>query len=142
MCVCVLVVTSLVLNGETLDEVSLAGRCRTSAVRMLCRMHPAKSAYVQALAISHCKHPTLVLSLALEAEENRMRSVTVGMRYQDDWLGVAYLGLVCLRRTPQNGIFGGKRGQELNGSKRTKSQYLTCKLSIPRGGYPLCLNMW
>ena len=61
---------------------------------------------------------------------------------QDDWLGVAYLGLVCLRRTPQNGIFGGKRGQELNGSKRTKSQYLTCKLSIPRGGYPLCLNMW
>ncbi len=67
------VVTSLVLNGETLDEVSLAGRCRTSAIHMLCHMHPAKSAYVQALAISNCKHPTLALSLALEEEENRMR---------------------------------------------------------------------
>ena len=65
--------TSLVLNGETLDEVSLAGRCRTNAIRMLCHMHPSKSAYVQSLAVSHCKHPTLVLSLALEEEKNRMR---------------------------------------------------------------------
>ena len=71
----VLVVTSLVLNGETLDEVSLAGRCRTSAIHMLCHMHPAKAAYVQALAISNCKHPTLALSLALEEEDNRMRCV-------------------------------------------------------------------
>lgn len=67
------VVTSLVLNGETLDEVSLAGRCRTNAIHMLCHMHPSKSAYVQSLAVSHCKHPTLVLSLALEEEKNRMR---------------------------------------------------------------------
>ena len=40
---------------------------------MLCQMHPAKSAYVQSLAISNCKHPTLALSLALDAEENRLR---------------------------------------------------------------------
>ena len=65
--------TSLVLSGETLDEVSLAGRCRTGAIHMLCHMHPAKSAYVQSLAVNNCKHPTLALLLALEAEENRMR---------------------------------------------------------------------
>ena len=67
------VVSALVLHGETLDEISLAGRCRTNAIRMLCHMHPARSAFVQHLAVSHCKHPTLALSLALESEENRMR---------------------------------------------------------------------
>ena len=67
------VVRGLVLNGETLDEVSLAGRCRTSAVRSLCHMHPARCAVVQSLAVSHCKHPTLALTLALEAEEKRSR---------------------------------------------------------------------
>ena len=66
-------VTSLVLNGEALDEVSLAGRCRTSAIHMLCHMYPARTAYVQSLAVSHCKHPTLALSLALDVEDSRMR---------------------------------------------------------------------
>ena len=65
------VVTSLVMNGETLDEVSLAGRCRATAIKLLCCMHPPQSAYVQYLAVTNCKHPTLALWLALEAEEKR-----------------------------------------------------------------------
>ncbi len=65
------VVTHLVLNGETLDEVSLAGRCRASAIKTLCIMHPTQAAYVQGLAIDNCKHPTLALWLALQAEKNK-----------------------------------------------------------------------
>lgn len=67
------VVTSLVFNGETLDEVSLAGRCRTAAIKSLCSMHPSRAAMVQSLAVTHCKHPTLALSIALEAEERKMK---------------------------------------------------------------------
>ena len=67
------VVTSLIFNGETLDEVSLAGRCRTAAIKSLCSMHPSRAAMVQSLAVAHCKHPTLALSIALEAEERKMK---------------------------------------------------------------------
>ena len=66
-------VTSLVVNGESLDEVSLAGRCRTDALRRLCHMHPARASHVQTLALQNCKHPTLLVTLALEAEEEWMR---------------------------------------------------------------------
>ena len=65
--------SSLVLNGETLDEVSLAGRCRTAAIRMICHMHPARAGYVQWLAVNNCKHPTLALLLALETDEKHAR---------------------------------------------------------------------
>ena len=67
--------TSLVLNGESLDEVSLAGRCRTAAIKALCCMHPSRAAMVQSLSVAHCKHPTLALSIALEAEERKMMYV-------------------------------------------------------------------
>ena len=65
------VVTHLVLNGETLDEVSLAGRCRANAIKALCLMHPSQAAYVQSLAVDNCKHPTLALWLALQAEKSK-----------------------------------------------------------------------
>ena len=65
--------SSLVLNGESLDEVSLAGRCRTAAIKALCSMHPSRAAMVQSLSVANCKHPTLALSIALEAEERKMR---------------------------------------------------------------------
>ena len=68
-----LVVTSLIFNGETLDEVSLAGRCRTAAIKALCSMHPSRAAMVQSLSVAHCKHPTLALSIALETEERKMK---------------------------------------------------------------------
>ena len=67
------VVTSLVLNGEALDEVSLSGRCRTTAVKSLCALHPPRSAYVQSLAVRNCKLPTLALSLALDSEDHSGR---------------------------------------------------------------------
>lgn len=69
------VVTSLVFNGESLDEVSLAGRCRTAAIKSLCCVHPSRAALVQSLAVANCKHPTLALSIALEAEEGKMTYV-------------------------------------------------------------------
>ena len=69
----ILVITSLVFNGETLDEVSLAGRCRTAAIRALCNMHPSRAAMVQSMAVAQCKHPTLALSIALEAEERKLK---------------------------------------------------------------------
>ncbi len=64
------VVTHLVVSGETLDEVCLAGRCRAAAIKSLVTMHPSQAAYVQRLAVDNCKHPTLALWLALEAEED------------------------------------------------------------------------
>ena len=64
--------TSLVSNGESLDEVSLAGRCRTAAIKALCSMHPPRAVMVQSLSIAQCKHPTLALSIALESEERKM----------------------------------------------------------------------
>ena len=67
--------SSLVLNGESLDEVSLAGRCRTAAIKALCSMHPSRAAMVQSLSVANCKHPTLALSIALEAEERKMRYI-------------------------------------------------------------------
>ena len=52
-----------------MDEVSLAGRCRTLAIQHLCIMSPEKAAYVQALSLKHHRHPGLALSLALDADE-------------------------------------------------------------------------
>ena len=63
------VVTSLVLNGESMDEVSLAGRCRSLSIQHLCLMNPERAAYVQTLSLKHHRHPGLALSLALDADE-------------------------------------------------------------------------
>lgn len=63
------VVTSLVLSGESMDEVSLAGRCRTLAIQHLCIMNPQQAARVQTLSLKHHRHPGLALSLALDADE-------------------------------------------------------------------------
>ena len=52
-----------------MDEVSLAGRCRTLATQHLCIMNPERAAYVQALSLKHHRHPGLALSLALDADE-------------------------------------------------------------------------
>ena len=50
--------TSLAVNGEVLDDVTLSGRCRTMALHLLCAMHQSKAGYVQMLAVQSCKHPT------------------------------------------------------------------------------------
>ncbi|KAL5467653.1 hypothetical protein EMCRGX_G031914 [Ephydatia muelleri] len=63
------VITSMVLNGESMDEVSLAGRCRTLSIQHLCLMNPERAAYVQTLLLKHHRHPGLALSLALDADE-------------------------------------------------------------------------
>eukprot|EP00731_Ephydatia_muelleri_P025979 Em0018g79a len=63
------VITSMVLNGESMDEVSLAGRCRTLSIQHLCLMNPERAAYVQTLSLKHHRHPGLALSLALDADE-------------------------------------------------------------------------
>ena len=55
------------LNGEAQDEVSISGRCRTKALRMLCSLHPPVMTSIQTLAVDNLKHPTLALFLALEA---------------------------------------------------------------------------
>ena len=71
------VLTSLLVNGETQDEVSLAGRCRTTALSSLLHLHPPSSPHAQSLALLHHKHPTLALSIALSAEENPATSSPV-----------------------------------------------------------------
>ena len=69
VCVCCEVLTSLLVNGETQDEVSLAGRSRTSALFSLLHLHPPSSPHAQSLSLTHHKHPTLALTIALSAEE-------------------------------------------------------------------------
>ena len=52
-----------------MDEVSLAGRCRSLSIQHLCLMNPERAAYVQTLSLKHHRHPGLALSLALDADE-------------------------------------------------------------------------
>ena len=62
------VITSLLVSGESQDEVSLAGRGRTAALASLLHLHPPSAPHLQSLSLLHHKHPTLALSIALSAE--------------------------------------------------------------------------
>ena len=57
---------SLILNGESLDEISLAGRLRSQAIQDLVSMHPSQASYVQWLAYTSQKLPTLMIFIALD----------------------------------------------------------------------------
>ena len=61
---------SLILNGESLDEISLAGRVRSQAIQDLVAMHPSQAPYVQWLAYSNQKLPTLMIFIALDNDAN------------------------------------------------------------------------
>ena len=66
------VVASLVLNGETLDEISLAGRLRSQTLRGLVSLFPSQSSYVQWLAYTNQKLPTLMIFIALDLEAGEL----------------------------------------------------------------------
>ena len=66
------VVASLVLNGETLDEISLAGRLRSQTLRGLVSLFPSQSSYVQWLAYTNQKLPTLMIFIALDLEAEEL----------------------------------------------------------------------
>ena len=65
-----IVVTSLVINGESLDEISLSGRLRSRVLRDLMALSPTHSSYIQWLAYTHMKLPTLMIFIALEGPPN------------------------------------------------------------------------
>ena len=77
------VVRRLLLNGEAQDEVSISGRCRTKALRMLCSLHPPVITSIQSLAVDNLKHPTLALFLALEAANSS--SLSIGIDKEDGY---------------------------------------------------------
>ena len=54
------------MNGESLDEISLAGRLRSQMLRDLVMLQPAQASYVQWLAYTHQKLPTLMIFIALD----------------------------------------------------------------------------
>ena len=66
------VVTSLVTNGETLDEISLAGRLRSQTLRGLVTLVPSHSSFVQWLAYTNQKLPTLMIFIALDIEAGEL----------------------------------------------------------------------
>lgn len=66
------VVTSLVTKGETLDEISLAGRLRSQTLRGLVTLIPSHSSYVQWLAYTNQKLPTLMIFIALDIEAGEL----------------------------------------------------------------------
>ena len=63
--------TTLVANGEALDEISQAGRVRSRAIQSLIAMNPSRASYVQWLACQHQKLPTLMIFIALDAEKQK-----------------------------------------------------------------------
>ena len=56
----------LVLNGESLDEISLAGRLRSRSIQDLVTLYPSQASYVQWLAYTNQKLPTLMIFVALD----------------------------------------------------------------------------
>ncbi len=65
-----LVLKSLVLNGESLDEISLAGRLRSRSIQDLVIMYPSQASYVQWLAFTNQKLPTLMIFVALDNDSS------------------------------------------------------------------------
>ena len=63
--------TTLVTNGEALDEISQGGRVRSRAIQSLIAMNPSRASYVQWLACQHQKLPTLMIFIALDAEKQK-----------------------------------------------------------------------
>ena len=60
------VVQTLIVNGESQDEISTAGRQRTLLLRQLCTFNPHRTLLVQQLALTNLKQPSLVLYLGLD----------------------------------------------------------------------------
>jgi hypothetical protein len=60
------------MKGESLDEVSLSGRLRSSMIRDLIHLNPSQSTYLQWLALSNQKLPTLTIFIALDHDEGRL----------------------------------------------------------------------
>ena len=69
------------MNGESLDEISLSGRLRSQTVRDLVAMHPTQAPYIQWLAYTNQKLPTLMIFIALDNDRrDNVDEVIAGRR--------------------------------------------------------------
>ncbi|KAM8975093.1 integrator complex subunit 2 [Pelodytes ibericus] len=61
---------SLIKNGERQDEESAGGRCRTEALRQLCKMNPSQALKVRGMVVEECHLPGLGVALTLDHTKN------------------------------------------------------------------------
>ena len=85
---------SLILNGESLDEISLAGRVRSHAIQDLVAMHPSQAAYVQWMAYTNQKLPTLMIFIALDNDSNAVNLKQTAIVGSDGHRGGSVLSLM------------------------------------------------
>ncbi|XP_053131203.1 integrator complex subunit 2 isoform X1 [Hemicordylus capensis] len=67
----------LIKNGERQDEESFGGRCRTEALRHLCKMNPSQALRVRGMVVEECHLPGLGVALTLDHMKNESSEDTV-----------------------------------------------------------------